>query len=118
MDDLKVWKPLGEGSESRIVADPAGTSAPAPRRRGEMNLPDSEGAWYTMLTGLCLSFWGALICESGVLITLGAALCCLGAPIWFFGCFWYLRVRSQERARIMAETLAALKRMEAPECPR
>jgi hypothetical protein len=26
MDNLKVWKPLGEGSESRIVADPSGTA--------------------------------------------------------------------------------------------
>jgi hypothetical protein len=52
------------------------------------------------------------------LVLLGLGFCGVGAPIWLFGSFWYSRVRSRERARLMAETLAILKRLEAPECRR
>ncbi|MDD3070875.1 MAG: hypothetical protein PHX88_06735 [Methanoculleus horonobensis] len=99
-----------------------------------MDLPDSDTSFNVMIGGLALQFAGIFLGIAAIstplvsmelyqtvskpLLLLCLGFCGVGAPIWLFGSFWYSRVRSRERALLRAETLASLKRMGTPECPR
>jgi hypothetical protein len=99
-----------------------------------MELADTKTSFNVMIGGLALQFAGIFLGLAAIstplvsmelyqtvskpLLLLCLGFCGVGAPVWHFGAFWYSRIRSRERARIMAETLAILKRMEAPECRR
>ncbi|MFA7120915.1 MAG: hypothetical protein WC277_05510 [Bacilli bacterium] len=99
-----------------------------------MDLPDSDTSFNVMIGGLALQVAGIFLGLAAIstplvsmelyltlskpLLLLCLGFCVVGALIWHFGSFRYSRVRSRERARLMAETLAILKRLEAAECPR
>ncbi len=112
----------------------SGTTTSAPWRRGKMDLADSDTPFDVMMGGLALMVAGMYLGIAAILTSLISAelyltvskplcllclgFCGVGAPIMHFGSFWYSRVRSRERARLRAETLAILKRLEDPECRR